>query len=258
MKELYIKDSIVCYDDWDIENKPDLTNFLESEDIHHLIENIGQDIIMVLWWDGSMLNTIGKYHDDGRAFLGLNFGHKWFLLNNREWLSKNSRFITRKYPLLEVSQNGEMKWVWFNDVNVYSPHGKVLELDISRADIWKIKFKWDGALVSTPAWSTWHSKSYRSHVLPHNSEQIIITPKGNIEDQSPKIINTNGRPLIIKNTWRKFDVAVNIDGNRSFQSEYGEDISIEIVKIPNRVKLLISEAHKQDWDNKVMQEQGFR
>jgi len=258
MKELYIKNSIVCYDDWDIENKPELTAFLKSQDIHHLIEKIGQDIIIVLGWDGSMLNTIWKYHDDGRAFLGLNFWHKWFLLNNREWFDKDASFIVRKYPLLEVSQNGEKKWVWFNDINIFNPDGKAIQLDISRTDIWKINLRWDGVLIATPAWSTWHSKSYRWPIIPHNSDQVIITPKWDIEGAHPQIIDGNGKPLIIKNTGRKFEVKVNIDGNLGVLSKYDEDMCIEIRRIPDKVKLLIAEEHKQDWDNKVTREQGFR
>jgi len=258
MENFDIKNSMVCYDDWNLKWKPDLSNFIESQDIIHLVESIPEDVILVLWWDGTMLNAIGHHHNDGRSFLGLNFGHKWFLLNHREWVTRDSGFITRKYPLLEVSQNGEQKWVWFNDVNVYSPHGKVLELDISRKDIGKIQLKWDGVLVSTPAWSTWHSRSYGSPSLPHNSNNIIITPKGNIKDEKAKIVDANGTPLIISNTWRKFAVTVNIDGNESFWSGCQEDISVEIRKIPDKVKLLISQDHEQDWDNKVMQEQGFR
>ena len=264
MKQINIHNSTVYYDDWNIDEKPELKEFIEGEAIKTIITSIPQDIIMVLGGDGTMLEWIWKYHNDGRPFLWINFGHKWFLLNDQKWIWDNTEFLTRNYPLLEVTCNGEFQWVAFNDVNIYSPSWKVLKLDISREDIWKIEFKWDGAIVCTPAGSTGHSNSYRWPALPHEANMLIITPKWNIEDETPKLILWNEKPLIIQNIKRKFKLAVNIDGgedeesgDEGYVSQYGESVTIEIKKIPNRVKLLISQNHIQNWDNKVMQAQWF-
>lgn len=93
-------------------------------------------------------------------------------------------------------------------------------------------------------------------MLPHKSEALVITPKGNITPASPKVID-DSFPLRIQNTCRKYPFALNIDGVQNFVSQNDEDIEIEIKKSQKKVRLLIDRTHLKDWDNKVMQEQGF-
>ena len=93
-------------------------------------------------------------------------------------------------------------------------------------------------------------------MLPHKSEALVITPKGNITPASPKVID-DSFPLRIQNTGRKYPVALNIDGVQNFVSQSEQDIEIEIKKSQKQVRPLIERTHLKDWDNKVMQEQGF-
>jgi hypothetical protein len=55
MKQINIHNSTVCYDDWNIDEKPELKEFIEGEAIKTIITSIPQDIIMVLGGDGTML-----------------------------------------------------------------------------------------------------------------------------------------------------------------------------------------------------------
>jgi hypothetical protein len=61
----------------------------------------------------------------------------------------------------------------------------------------------------------------------------------------------------LTNSGRKYPVAINIDGEQKYVSKYDETLDLEIQKSANKVTLLIAQNHLQDWDNKVMQEQGF-
>lgn len=62
---------------------------------------------------------------------------------------------------------------------------------------------------------------------------------------------------LYSNAGRKYPLAINIDWEQVYISEIDEEVSLEVRKSAQSVKLLISENHLQDWDNKVLQEQGF-
>jgi hypothetical protein len=48
MREKIIDNHIVIYDSYNLENKPELQDFLESKNIKKILKNIKEDVIMVL------------------------------------------------------------------------------------------------------------------------------------------------------------------------------------------------------------------
>jgi len=48
MKNIKIDNHIIVYDSYNIENKPELQEFIESKKIIKILENLKQDVIMVL------------------------------------------------------------------------------------------------------------------------------------------------------------------------------------------------------------------
>lgn len=249
-------DSKIYYDDFSFQKNIHLREFLSSNRAKKLLEQVKEKCILVLGWDGTMLRAIGEHHGENIPFLWVNFGHKGFLLNDYMWIEWEPRkYESREYPLLDVSQNKQRLWSAFNDVHIYSPEWKAISLDMD-IWVWNVSLWWDGVIIATPAWSTWHSKSYHGPILPHKSENLVISPKWNIKTQTPKVID-NPSPISIKNTGRKFPFALNIDGVQQFISEQDKDVEIEIQKSSRNVHLLISSEHSRDWDNKVLAEQGF-
>lgn len=249
--------SIVYYDDFSYERNTDMRDFLQNTYMSALLESIKERCILVLGWDGTMLRAIGEHASKRLPFLWLNFGHKGFLLNDISWsYPEISQFSSRYYPLLDVQLNDENMGSAFNDIHLYSPEWKAIALDIQNGS-GKLELWWDGMILATPAGSTGHSKSYGGAILPHISENIVVTPKGNIQPQTPKVLSDTS-PVYIRNTGRTYPLALNIDGNQVFISEMGSELSLEIKKSAETVRLLIVTKHLQDWDNKVMQEQGFR
>ncbi len=256
MKTIEMNWHTLCYDAYGIENKSEMRDFLESEHLQDFLSHISQSVILVLGGDGTMLRAIRENYEKKQAFLWINFWHKWFLLNNKEWISHlPQNFVKRSYPLIEISRDDTRLWIGFNDVNIYSPNGKVLSLDIKNS-FWSLGLHGDGVIVSTPAGSTGHSKSYGWPVLLHDTRWLIITPKWNLTPQSPKTIN-DSHPIVVENTGKKFELSVNIDGGKVLDSQYEEDIRLEISKSKEHVELLIAQDHEMDWDNKLMPEQGF-
>lgn len=257
MKTIQVWTSTVCYDEYALEQKPELAEFLQNKNLTTLLSRVARKVVLVLGGDGTMLRAIRENHEQGIPFLWINFWSLGFLLNDKKWVSEWSHFIQRTYPLLEIRNNWKSLWVGFNDVNLYSPEWKLTSLQISLEWMWDLDLRWDGALIATPAGSTWHSKSYFWPVIPHINKAFIITPKWNSTPEAPKII-PNNTTIHIKNTWRRFDLGVNLDGVQVYKSESGEEVCLEIQKLQESVTLLIEKDHTENWDWKVMQQQWFK
>lgn len=246
---------IIHYDEYSYEHNPELRDFLKSLEFKRLKSSINEQIVIALGWDGTMLWAIGKHHEKDIPFLWINFWTKGFLLNDKKWISEDNSFSPRNYPLMEARNKWEKLWVFFNDLNIYSPEKKMISLALS-SNCWKLDLNWDWVMISTPAGSTGHNKSYYGPILPHNSEHIIIHPQWNISPQSPKTINSDTH-IAIQNTWRMMWLWVNLDGQQRHLTQNGWNIDVEISKLARSIRLLISENHLKYWDDKVMQEQGF-
>jgi len=249
-------DSKIYYDNFSFDRNRHLRDFLSSNRATKLLEQVKEKCILVLGGDETMLRAIWAHHRENIPFLWVNFGHKGFLLNNREWIKwETCTYESRQYPLLDVIQNGQVLWNAFNDIHIYSPDWKAISLDMD-IGAGNLSLWWDGVIVASPAGSTGHSKSYGWPILPHRSENIVISPKWDIWVQSPKVID-DLCPISIKNAWRKFSFALNIDGVQQYISEQDQDVTLEIQKSSHNVRLLISQDYSRDWDNKVLTEQGF-
>jgi NAD kinase len=248
--------SLTYYDVFSYERNKSLRDFLKKTYVTELLTEVKQQCILVLWWDGTMLRAIWEHADKEIPFLWINFGHKGFLLNHLNWIFPNTtNFKSRKYPLLDLYKQWEKLWNAFNDIHIYSPEWKAISLDVHNW-FWKLELWWDGMILASPAGSTGHSESYGGPILPHKSENLVITPKWNITPQSPKALDDE-ESIFISNAGRKYPLAINIDWEQVYISEIDEEVSLEVRKSAQSVKLLISENHLQDWDNKVLQEQGF-
>ena len=248
--------SFTVYDDFSYQRNGNLREFLDSTFIPQLLESVQTQCVLVLGGDGTMLRAIKTHSKRGIPFLWINFGHKGFLLNAPHWIAPGiPDFTVRKYPLLEVQKNEEKLGRAFNDIHLYSPEGKAISLQV---DVWRGKLDlWgDGLILATPAGSTGHSKSYGGPILPHKSENLVITPKGNISPQSAKALD-DSHQIRIRNTGRLFPVWINIDGEQRYVSQEEETFELQIRKSQKSVRLLIAEKHESDWDNKVLGEQGF-
>ncbi len=261
MENIKLNWSLVCYDNFDIENKLKLKNFLESDELKTIIKSFSDKTIVVLWWDWTMLRAIKEYNDKNLPFLWINFWHKWFLLNSRESITPEFNYVERKYPLLEVEV-----WVnWhkrteiaMNEIDIRAGAWKMIWLNISLSKRQKINIEWDWIIVTTPAWSTWYNRSLQWPIIPHTLNAFAITPKAPWKPrwQSPILINDN-EIVWIQNTWRKHPVEIYCDWRPFLTVEENNDLDITIKKAKNMVKVIIAKNYIDTWDNKVLQEQWF-
>ncbi len=247
--------STVCHKIYDPKKDKELHDFLKWEKLEKFIENLWEKIVLVLWWDGTMLTAIHENYKKNIPFLWINFWSIWFLLNNKNYINENN-FSSREYPLLEVKNKWEELWVAFNEVNVYATSWNMLSFEALLNQSSAMRFKWDGLLVSTPAWSTWHSASYWAPLLEHSSESLIITPKWSNPTHSPNIIQWSSQ-INLKNIWRTYDLGINLDGQVVHKTQTWESVDLVVKKSDHTVILLISNKYLATWDKKVMQQQGF-
>ena len=261
MREKRIDNHIVVYDSYNLENKPELQKFLESKKLRQILENIKQDVIMVLGWDWTILRAIRKHYKEQKAFLPINFGTKWFLLNDKEYIKKSSEFVTREYPLLDLkikTENEILKDIAFNEVVLKDIAWKMLDTNIKVNKNNSFDLQADWLLVSTPAWSTGYNSSLHWPILPHSSNSFVMTYMAAWKPklQTPAVLE-NSSKIKIENQNRIHSVIVSADWNELIKTSPWEKIKLIVKKSKFSVKLLIEKLYEYKWDNKVLEEQGF-
>nr|MDD3720291.1 NAD(+)/NADH kinase [Candidatus Gracilibacteria bacterium] len=261
MENLELNGSLVCYDNFGLQNNPELKDFLNSQELKNIIDSFAYEIIVVLGGDGTMLRAIRENYERNLPFLGINFGHKGFLLNSKESIHSGFSPIERKYPLLEVEvgTNGEKRNdIAMNEIDIRAAGGRSIGLEISLSRRQKINISGDGIIISTPAGSTGYNRSLNGPIIPHTINAFSITPKAPWapRGQGPILIQDN-EVIGIKNTGRLNPVNIYCDGREFLKVDENNQLDITIKKSLKSVKLIISGDYLDTWDNKVLQEQGF-
>ncbi|MDD3793516.1 MAG: NAD(+)/NADH kinase [Candidatus Gracilibacteria bacterium] len=258
MKQIEFNKSIICYDDYNIDKNQNLNDFLNSDLLKELINNFKEKIIVVLGGDGTMLRAIKENYDKNMPFLGINFGHKGFLLNSKDSINPNTDFVERKYPLLEIEleTNGTTKKaIAVNEIDIRSGNGKMISLDISLTKKQSINIEGDGILISTPAGSTGYNSSLGGPIIPHTLNAFVLTPKAPWKPklQAPILIKDD-EIIEIKNVGRQNIAEIYFD---SVELLKANEFNLKIQKYKNKIRLIIAKNYIDIWDNKVLSEQGF-
>ena len=261
MKSIERNWSIICYDDYKIQENSPLKEFLESDFLRDIINGFEEKIIIVLGWDGTMLRAVKENYDKNMPFLWINFWHKWFLLNDKNHIKPNLSYIERKYPLLEIELQSEWiikKAVAINEIDIRSGNWKMISLDISLSKSQSIIIDWDWIVVTTPAWSTWYNSSLGWPIIPHTLNAFAITPKAPWKPklQAPVLIN-DSQLIEIKNVWRKNTVEIYFDWKEFLKTKENNDFDVTIKKSEIWIRLIIASDYIDIWDNKVLSEQWF-
>ncbi len=261
MKNIKIDNHIIVYDSYNIENKPELQEFIESKKIIKILENLKQDVIMVLGWDWTILKAIREYYKQEKPFLPINFGSKWFLLNDKDFINDKSEFEQKEYPLIDLrvkTDNALLKDVAFNEVVLKDIDWKMVDTNILINNDKSFDLQADWLLVSTPAWSTGYNSSLHWPILPHNSNSFVMTFMAAWKPKlkTPAVIK-NSSVIKIKNQNRISSVLVSVDWNEVLKTEKNEQIKLIIKKSKYNINLLIEKSYMEDWDNKVLEEQWF-
>ena len=257
MKTINIWWNEVLYSEYKFEENEELREILSSQKLQVFLENIPNDVIVVLWGDGTMLEAIWEHYLQQRDFLGINFGNKGFLLNSGEILDNDTKLEERVYPLLEMCIDDTLCAIALNEFDIKAWDGKMLDLDLVIAKGHHLSILWDGIIVSTPIGSTGYNSSLWWPILPHNLSSYILTPKA---PWKPKwlapIILSDDIVLTINTQGRQSPIELYADG-RMIEKYETEDISLVLKKSDVSVRFLVSAKQSDGWDSRVLEEQGF-
>ncbi len=257
MNIIKYKNHKIFYNLFSSNKKEDLISFIKNQKYKEILDFMKEDIILVLGWDWTMLSAIKEFYKENKAFLWINFWHKWFLLNSLEFIKKDFNYVKRTYPLLSVKTENQ-KEIAMNEVDIRAWEGKMISLEISLSKKQKLDIEWDWIIISTPAWSTWYNSSLWWPIIPHTLDTFVITPKAPWKPKSQSSILISDNEIIdIKNTWRKSPVEIYVDWKIFIKNKYKEDISLKIKKSKYNVDLIIASDYINIWDNKVLYEQWF-
>ncbi len=150
-------------------------------------------LVLVLGGDGTMLHAIRRHWRKGLPFLGVNLGHRGFLMNDIKDTFFSAKFFRQKFisrisPLLQVEvtyPSGKRRQAFaFNDANVQAELGKTGWFELKVDDEMRIpQLVGDGVLVATAAGSTAYARSMGANPVPVGTDLLIVVGSNIVEPQ---------------------------------------------------------------------------
>lgn len=151
--------------------------------------------IVVIGGDGTMLHAIKKFWRERLPMLGINAGHRGFLLNDVSGEGELAPELDlHQLPLLWAeakTTEGEGSGWAFNDVWVERATGQTAWIDVRVNGEEEMNLRADGALVSTAAGSSAYARALGATVLPHGSPHLWLAGMGvgSPENFRPVLLN---------------------------------------------------------------------
>lgn len=142
------------------------------------------DVIVALGGDGTMLETLHKYHPLEKPIYGMNRGSVGFMMNPYraadliERLSHAQSVRLHPLKMLARDKDGhETEALAFNEVSLLRQERHAAKIGISVDGVERLpELICDGALISTPAGSTAYNLSAHGPVIPLSANVLALTP----------------------------------------------------------------------------------
>ncbi len=162
----------------------ELVKFLKGRTV--IVDDVNQaDLIVVCGGDGAMLDAIGSFWHNFVPFVGFNFGHIGFLLNDP---SKEvvDEILTDRVEVVAVrllkaqlfDEKGRYKGEVYAFNDVYFERTSVQTVNLRVAVNGRVKFNpliGDGVIVATAAGSTAYNAAAGGVIVPLNVDSLILT-----------------------------------------------------------------------------------
>lgn len=246
------------------EKLDEIKKFLDSDILKNIEKSLEKETFLSLGWDWLFVYVAKLAHKENKNILWINFWNLGFLVQDREvFLKENLKFIKKKYPILKAIlkfEDWEEKlWYAFNEIYITRTwDANSIELEISH--LWKkIKnYRWDWLMVSTPAGSTWWSRSYSWIILPHDANLNILTPIWTISPINFKsmVLCDKGRIYIKNSSKRQNSIDILVDNKRIVIDE-ARNFELIIERDENQVEVLIEKDNLAHFNSKVYKEQAM-
>jgi len=227
------------------------------------------DMVICLGGDGTLLKTARRMGNKKVPVLGVNMGTLGFLTETTpekmygalDRVFKNNYVIDRRFILrITVYRDGEKIYtnLALNDAVINQGlFARLIDLRLEVNQRKIIEFEADGIIVATPTGSTAHALSAGGPIVHPSVYSFVVVPVCPASLSVRPIVIPNDRQLkLVVQTHRvKEHVGLTLDGQETFDLEYGDEIKIrkssrwfDMIRLTggNYYKMLRSKLH---WGN---------
>ncbi|MCD6109386.1 NAD(+)/NADH kinase [bacterium] len=227
------------------------------------------DMVICLGGDGTLLKTARRMGNKKVPVLGVNMGTLGFLTETTpekmygalDRVFKNNYVIDRRFILrITVYRDGEKIYtnLALNDAVINQGlFARLIDLRLEVNQRKIIEFEADGIIVATPTGSTAHALSAGGPIVHPSVYSFVVVPVCPASLSVRPIVIPNDRQLkLVVQTHRvKEHVGLTLDGQETFDLEYGDEIKIrkssrwfDMIRLTggNYYKMLRSKLHWGD------------
>jgi len=214
-----------------------------SRRFERFVDEQNPNMIAVIGGDGTMLRAIRENWRKRLPFVGINTGHRGFLMNSRNEIPENfflRDWIIQQAPLLYVETLGkDGKWkssLAFNDAWVERAEGFPVCVEVKINNKVRIpRLEGDGILLATSAGSTAYAEKMGAIPFHNYSNLVLVGSHANwgsanlsIDDEAEfKSLETERRPM------RAFADGVLLGEALSMKARTSRIAAVELVFSPN-------------------------
>ncbi|PYZ97197.1 NAD kinase [Alteribacter lacisalsi] len=183
-----------------------------------LVDNVEEaNIIASIGGDGAFLQSLRRtdFQEDC-LYLSINDSHLGFYadfdldeLDKVEEAMKTGMIEVLRYPILEVSVDGQKPFFCLNECSIRSNVIKTFVVDVHIDDLHFETFRGDGLVISTPTGSTAYNRSLKGAVVDPRLAAMQLTEIASINNNAYR---TLGSPLLLSGD-RELILNVVQDGN---------------------------------------------
>ncbi|WP_096436131.1 NAD kinase [Alteribacter populi] len=184
----------------------------------HLVDHIGDaNIIASIGGDGTFLQSLRRTNfQEDCLYLAINDDHLGFYsdfdLDNLEGIEeamKTDMVEVLRYPLLEVTVDGQKSFYCLNECSIRSTVIKTFVIDVYIDDLHFETFRGDGLVISTPTGSTAYNKSLKGAIVDPRLASMQLTEMASLNNNEYR---TLGSPLLLSGD-RELVLRIVQDGN---------------------------------------------
>lgn len=194
------------------------------------------DLIIVIGGDGSFIDAAGYSESSGAPIIGVNLGKVGYLNEiEPDEIESLGKIFSGEYKivekmLLEVMSEDDGGYIPIdrravNDVVISNQE----HLEISDFVVYSkdggVRYRADGAVISTPQGSTAYSLSAGGPVVSHDAGAIILTPIAPHSFFNRSIVFGENELIKVKNTSSK-NLNISIDGRLMYELLPGAKITV--------------------------------
>ncbi len=213
------------------------------------------DFLLVLGGDGTMLKAVHNFAEFHKPFVGINYGHRGFLLNEKDEFFfekiRDEDYDIFSAPLLEaiitMEDNSQVRELALNDIIISEDSGQSALLEVMINDvILDSGLFGDGLIVSTPLGSTAYTA---------NAGGVPIAPTLPVLELTPIAPQPRNRiPLVVPETSIVTIKALELPKrkvkvNQGSIFQHSDVSKVEVRLAKERVELVFFKPRDISWDN---------